>query len=376
MIKKIFILIYCFYASNFFAFDWQQYVQKYPDLSSIKTWLQAYHHYIFTGMKENRESVDPIENTNFDWEFYVEHNQLLINNAHDALNHYKTIGKPLGLKFCKPLDIIFCFHVYHVHMIPGFVELINRFIKNNSYNNYSIVINVAIDENLAQKDNTLDQSDVQKIVLAYAPYHANLITESNASSLYAIMEYFNNELTIPQENIHFIFSENRGMDIGGFFMQLDCIFKKNLKHDYIIKLHTKTDSVWGSILWSFMYIRINKLLKNKKVVYSNKLTFTYEQKDLCTNKVKELLQEHKLPLLNFNFCGGTMFIAPKEFTDFFQSHDLLSLHKQLSYGKVKRDGEIEHAYERFFGYIFTYLNIPEQILGYYTKDNERDCYLD
>lgn len=48
--------------------------------------------------------------------------------------------------------------------------------------------------------------------------------------------------------IHVTEHMNKGMDICGFFTQIEYIIKNNIKFDYILKLHTKSNNKWRSSL--------------------------------------------------------------------------------------------------------------------------------
>lgn len=45
-------------------------------------------------------------------------------------------------------------------------------------------------------------------------------------------------------NAIFTYGENKGMDIYGFFLQIEYLIKNNIQVDYICKIHTKTDDDW------------------------------------------------------------------------------------------------------------------------------------
>ena len=45
-------------------------------------------------------------------------------------------------------------------------------------------------------------------------------------------------------NAIFTYGENKGMDIYGFFLQIEYIIKNNIQLDYICKIHTKSDDRW------------------------------------------------------------------------------------------------------------------------------------
>ena len=80
-------------------FDWEYYLMKYHDLSSIKTKEEAWNHWIHYGSKEGR-SYDT-----FDWFLYLQLNPDLgengINNRESAIHHWKHYGKKEGRKYIK-----------------------------------------------------------------------------------------------------------------------------------------------------------------------------------------------------------------------------------------------------------------------------------
>lgn len=50
-------------------------------------------------------------------------------------------------------------------------------------------------------------------------------------------------------NVIITYSENKGMDIGGFLTQMKYILENNLEYDYLIKLHTKKKRKWRKELF-------------------------------------------------------------------------------------------------------------------------------
>jgi hypothetical protein len=150
-----------------------------------------------------------------------------------------------------------------------FIEKLNNFMENNHENRYHIKITIPIGNNIDQyKDYFIDTinnkenfDELQKIILENTPYHKDLVSHDNIYKLYYIYQYLYSKLNIDRNNLQIIFMENRGVDIGGFFIALDQLFKQNIQHDFIIKIHSKSSSNhWRQILLSFLNIPINNLI--------------------------------------------------------------------------------------------------------------------
>lgn len=75
-------------------------------------------------------------------------------------------------------------------------------------------------------------------------------------------------MLIDQKNIQIIFSENRGVDVGGFLLLLDQLIIQNTPHDFIVKLHTKTHEKWRNQLLSILDLKTNNILQEKECVYA------------------------------------------------------------------------------------------------------------
>jgi hypothetical protein len=183
-------------------------------------------------------------------------------------------------------------------------------------------------------------------------------------------------LTCEPRCIQFLFSPNRGRDIGGFFLQLDQVIKQGIQHDYIIKIHSKKSphahALWRKLNTSFLRININPLLQKYACVYSNRIACnvcdngTMNQEKNC-DSMSQLFEYFNLPPCDCNFCGGTMFVVSQAFTEFFKKYDLLELFNMLDDEIAfahALDGRIEHAYERFFGYLIEYLGLKTYCLDY------------
>lgn len=51
------------------------------------------------------------------------------------------------------------------------------------------------------------------------------------------------------KKVFFIFSENRGMDIGLFLKQIEYLQRNHIVYDYYLKLHSKTDEKWRTTMY-------------------------------------------------------------------------------------------------------------------------------
>jgi hypothetical protein len=379
------ILVMCILLSGTLlrAFDWQIYVTKYPELMSLglNTWDKALDHYLNQGIKKGYSTnMQPIPMSNFDWHYYVKSNNLRINNELDALKHYQNEGKTRNLTYCKSFNIVILLHLYNLGQIDEFIDSIRNFISINNCNMYHIKINIPIDDNITQffsipknikklsriKIPDMPYEKFIKEIIKPAPYAQSLINKKNYPQCYEVYAYIMNRLKgIP---LQIIFSPNKGRDIGGFFLLLDQVFKQQLDYDFVIKLHTKTAPLWRALLTSFLRVHINPILREYDCVYSNRITWFFDCiHDGDTDNIKKLLHYFNVPERNFHYCGGTMFIVSKKFTDFFRQYDMKELFTTLNDKEILNrynDGLIEHAYERFFGYLIDYLGLKTFCLDF------------
>ena len=90
-------ITYSFTQSDYENFDWDYYVHKYNDLSSIPTKEEAWNHWVNFGSKEGR-SCD-----SFDWFLYLQLNPDLgqngITTREGAIYHWNHYGKKEGRKY-------------------------------------------------------------------------------------------------------------------------------------------------------------------------------------------------------------------------------------------------------------------------------------
>ena len=228
-------------------------------------------------------------------------------------------------------------------------------------------------------------------------------------------EYDNEKIeTIKNKlkNLIIIEVKNKGMDIGVFLLSLLYLRDNNLNYEYLVKIHTKTDDrfrehVCDHLIGSKKIINhnINLLKNNSKIgMLNGTLTFNYHKnKQFYENHFKyleylcNLLLDESINNDNLEFAVGTFFYSKFDVFDVFNKNHIKLIYNQLNdfesldknwysifynlknkndnfinqhYLKNKhknhgnnlelqkktecsgmRDFMIEHALERFFGYL-------------------------
>lgn len=132
-------------------------------------------------------------------------------------------------------------------------------------------------------------------------------------------------------------SENRGMDIGGFFHTLPFLFAKPYR--WILKLHTKTSASWRKQLVeplcgspNQVFQCLNLLEQGNGMLGSAKHKY-FESKGLKPNNhyISYLAEKFKMPVRDFWFIGGTMFWVDNKFLrQVFEGKDLPLLISEMN----------------------------------------------
>jgi hypothetical protein len=386
------IIIFLIFSIKISSFDWELYFQNNPELKSKAAygWPWAFGDYLSNGIKLGRTSILELPpSSNFDWKYYVGHNQLHCNDEMSALCHYQTEGFFQHLPYCCPYTLVIMLHMYNLDLLDECIDQLNHFMRINSENTYYIKINIPVASNIINFFSK--KNNYEKLSEIYESKHDccnvydgfNLINVENTRYLQLLVHYINQSLCIDSNRLEIIFSPNRGRDIGGFFLSLDRLFKQNIPYDYIVKIHSKTSPkgppLWRQLNMSFLNIHINPILRDYDCVYANRIHFSIdsdsstkanESLDKAVNgkNVMHLLDYFKVPPHDFNFCGGNMFIVSKKLVEFFRPYDLrdlfYSLNDETSFADAL-DGKIEHAYERFFGYLIQHLGFKTFLLDYH-----------
>lgn len=377
--SNIFFLFF-FATSTIYSFDHSYYITHNNLDFDIRNFSCALNHFATVGRKLGLSATGTYaENTNFDWEYYVTHNQLAsITNELDAYQHYVIDGQQQNLPYCKSFDIMILLHLYDLDLMDEIVGKINYFINNNPHNTYRIKINIPITERILElPDFCVDYNDIaesdactfieSKISTLCENLHQLIKKPLYASTLYHVHNYLQKSFVLSPQKVQIVFSENKGMDIGGFFVLLDEMNKENTTFDYLIKLHTKRGPLhdhvayfyqtWRSCLMSFLNLKINKTLRIYDAIYPFKMSSTSDpERD---NPVFIEKQQYVHSLVNipfgapYTFCPGTVFVVPYAFFNVIKEWHLKTLYTLLQEGRS--ESAYEHVFERLFG------NVGEQV---------------
>ena len=214
-------------------------------------------------------------------------------------------------------------------------EDIYRYLKNlYDYNyKYDLYINIAT--------NTIEELQQEKYI--------NLRKELEMLNIY-------NKLFIT-------YSDNRGMDIGGFMKSYIKMIDLKMDYKYIIKIHSKTNDNWRFAL-------LYSLFGNKKITDNNFYLLKNDNIGMIGNQIIPLngsinknsyryidvyMKTFKIPIsVEGHFIPGTIFIIKNDILKkYFNKTILEKCYKEFSQdycGSKKNIMEgLPHAFERFFG---------------------------
>ena len=188
---------------------------------------------------------------------------------------------------------------------------------------------------------------------------------------YLIENYYNNCVIL--------IGENKGMDIGLFFISLHYIKFKQFNHDYLIKIHTKSNDLFrnetlNNLFGSYNIIIDNiKLLSKEKngmisgnIIYSYKSSKNVFQTNLYhIEKLIKYIYDENIDFNNLDFSGGTMFIAK------FKIFSILNLKKiEFLYQLLNDENTLDYYWYSMF-YKISINNIEKIKQDYKLNKNNR-----
>jgi|GEM_PF-3164202 len=361
------------------GFDHTHYIKKNSLTQfSNKDFSKSLNHFASFGRKEGLESAKTdAENSNFDWQYYVKQNNLShITTEKQAYEHYINYGKNKNLPYCKPLDILIIMHLYDLDLMDELVSRVNYFINNNPHNKYLIKINIPVDSRLLALDDfyvNYLENEIKKKQEALL-FVKNKTTDLGLSVsdtiqklncaflLKQLYEHLKKSFVTSPNNVQIIFSNNKGMDIGGFFVLLNEMKKENTQFDFLVKIHTKKGPsgygsqfgiTWKNCLLSFLNLKINKILSIYDAVYPCKLSSLNDPErynPIFNRKKKHMCRLLNIPLdAEYEFAAGTMFIVPYAFFNKIKNWNFNQIYSLFIDGRSVVG--YEHIFERLFGYI-------------------------
>ena len=276
---------------------------------------------------------------NYDLEKQIELLNEKIEKINKEYNKIKNDNKfnTLPIKITEEKewrDIAVCVHLFNISLweeIYGFIQNLDEF-------NLKIDLYVNISVNDPQMFNTFVYKDLEENIKKCDMF----------------------------KNIFITHSDNKGMDIGGFFITYNKMINMGLRYHQIIKIHSKTNNNWR-------YAMIYALLGNKKIIENNlklmkntnvgmigndKISLNYV---LAVNKrsYKYIHTYFKYFGIKFSenngyFIPGTIFWVKGEILDHFFSKELLlkcydEFLPNYCGSFINNTEGKPHAFERFFG---------------------------
>jgi hypothetical protein len=203
-------------------------------------------------------------------------------------------------------------------------------------------------------------------------------------------------------NIMITKSENRGMDMGQFIIQIEMIKLKNIKYDYIVKIHSKTHELWKKAMMESIFgenntvsilLKILILLKQNPTIglyghrfatfngYNmNKMNILVDyfnlDKLICSElgvnreSDDDLMYEYPITSNNFIFVPGSIFIVKVDAIKQMFDNSLINIYNMLEINRVDDCylQKLTHGFERIFGLLYKYN-------GYFNFDSRRLDYI-
>ena len=258
-------------------------------------------------------------------------NNILLNENEDLDFITKELENFLNKK--EERDYAIMVHLYKIDVWEDLYQYIE-----NLYNfgiKFDLYVNISLDE-----DANIDDPEYQELI-------TNL-----------------EEIDIC-ENLYLTYSDNRGMDLGGFMTSYLKMLDLGLNYQNIIKMHSKTNFNWR-------FCMLYALLGNEKIIKRNI--------DFMSNKNVGMLGNNKISINNlyinsnrvikyidryndyFNikdrtggeFIPGTIFwIKGEILKHYFNKENLKELYEEMPKdycgSKINTKEGLPHGMERFFG---------------------------
>lgn len=262
--------------------------------------------------------------------------KLLNNNYKNLINNY---FKDFSGKFIIEDNILIVnFDSWGIEKFYIYKNELKIDYYNVIFENFNKIYNIAIS---IQIGNWVTFKKMEKYLENFKKININI---------YFILNYENtnddnvNYLIQNYRNCVILSGENRGMDIGLFFINLLYIKHNKYIHDYLFKIHTKTNDEFRNntlhkLIGSHSQIIDNIKLLNKKNIgmVSGNTIFKYNQyKDAFRsnyyhlNMLVNYLYNEDVDNNILEFCAGTMFIIKMNSLEIFDIKKLEHIYSILN----------------------------------------------
>lgn len=170
-----------------------------------------------------------------------------------------------------------------------------------------------------------------------------------------------NLLKDKEVKMHYIASENKGMDIGPFLKVMELLYTQKKEYDFILKLQDKATTSWRKYCFNNLIGNLTNylhLLQDRNTDVGGPYSLLTRLDEVNINTITDLNKRYKIPfdcsveLQSNAFIAGTMFIMKhKCFNNFIKKYniDLKYEYEMLEQGKVTNMYATNtHAWERVF----------------------------
>lgn len=290
---------------------------------------------------------------------YFKNNLDLINSKFKIIDNTLKINiKNWGTEY---------FYIENINKNTKFYEI----IYENIYNIYDLAICIQIGN--------------WDIFTKMEPYIHNL-DKININYYFTIIDEYStdkniNYLISNYKNSVILKNKNKGMDIGLFFSSLHYIKIKNINHNFLIKIHTKTDDDIRNKILNNLLSSHNKIINNIKLLTNSKngivggntiyeynsdrhifINNIYHLNDLSNYLYNEPIDNNKL-----KFVETTMFIIKQECLRIFTISNI-----EYIYNLLNDFHSIDYSWYAYYYNLDK--NNKKEILSHYF-DNPNDRYL-
>jgi len=208
-------------------------------------------------------------------------------------------------------------------------------IKYENFSNiYDIAISIQIGNWDIFRNIEIYLKNFKNINVNY--YFIIIDNHSSQNNIDYLTEFYQNSVIIT--------TENKGMDIGLFLINLMYINNKQYNHEYIIKIHTKTSDTFrnesiNNLIGSEEIINnnIKKLInENNGIISGNRIYKYNEHQDAFTynyyhlEKLIKYIYNEDIITNNLEFSAGTMFIAKSKIFNTFNIPILEYIYNNLN----------------------------------------------
>jgi hypothetical protein len=265
--------------------------------------------------------------------------------------------------------------------LSNYYEVLKK--SENKFFNTILIFNIGTLSTVYKMENYLKNISKLQNCGFFVTFNDNLF-ETFDNEIENYITFINN---IFKDNLTILKVKNKGFDIGSFYLTQDYLIKEDIKYNFFIKLHTKTNDGWRHELCDPLFSNLESLeniLENMNEIYlygAKKWELMLDIGNILT--IDEILKNtsdiyNALP--QPYFIGGTIFIARKEVVDKLLEvvplKNYILFENKYDKNVGTNNNSLVHSIERLFGiseYLILKNKIPDkEIYQYYkTKYNEK-----